>query len=157
VYHSGTVGAAITARSGGTTGIAISQSVPDEIDGQGSDAMLGSQLWDTAAKVAVDVVRHVIDHPPAEPGVLNVNVPNVPVSALKEWRWTDIGLIPPRTFSQASLEPRPGHEGSFRVSLEFGEPTLLPEHEDGGAVNRGYVALTWLTRYERLPTLEWEL
>lgn len=157
VYHSGTIGAAITARVGGITGIAVSQSVPDEVDGQGDESSLGSQLWESAASVAADIVRRVIDHPPAEPSVLNVNVPNVPVAAIKGWRWTDVGRVPPRTISSATLEPRPGHDGSFRVNLSWGDALALPEHEDGGAVSNGYVALTWLSRYERVRALEWDL
>ena len=157
VYHSGTVGAAVTARSGGITGIAVSQSVPDEVDGQGDEASLGSQLWATAATVAADVVRHLIANPPPTPSVLNVNVPNLPVDQVKGWRWTDVGSVPPRTISSAVLEPRPGHEGAFRVNLSWGDPIELPENEDGGAVERGFVALTWLSRYDRVTELEWAL
>lgn len=157
VYHSGTVGAAVTARSGGISGVAVSQSVPDEVDGQGDESTLGSQLWSSAATVAVDVVRHVIDHPPAIPSVLNVNVPNLPVDQIKGWRWADVGLVPPRTITSAVLEPRPGHDGASRVALSWGDPVELPENEDGGAVVRGYVALTWLSRYERETALEWDV
>jgi 5'-nucleotidase len=157
VYHSGTVGACITARAGGITGIAVSQSVPDQVDGQAADATLGSQLWESAASVALEVTTHVIANPPAEPGVLNVNVPNLPRAQMKPWMWTDIGLVPPRTLATAQLEPRPGHEGSFRVTLDFGDAIELPLNEDGGAVEAGHVALTWISRYERVPGLEWDL
>ena len=157
VYHSGTVGAAITARTGGITGVAISQSVPDEVDGQGQESTLGSQLWASAAAVAVDVVRHVIEEPPAIPSVLNVNVPNLAVDQLRGWRWTDVGRVPPRTITNATLEPRPGHDGVFRVALAWGEPADLPETDDGGAVVRGFVSLTWLSPYERETELEWDV
>ena len=155
VYHSGTVGAAVTARSGGITGIAVSQSVPHEVDGQGEEASLGSQLWSSAARVASDVVRRVLANPPEVPSVLNVNVPNLPFDQLKGWRWTDVGRVPPRTIASAALEPRPGHEGAFRVALSWGDEIELPENEDGGAVARGYVALSWLSRYDRVIDLEW--
>jgi 5'-nucleotidase len=157
VYHSGTVGAAVTARSGGITGVAVSQSVPGDVDGQGDDDELGAQLWDSAAEVAALVVGHLIDQPPAQPGVLNVNVPNLPFDQLGPWRWTEVGRVPPRTMSRATLVPRPGHEGTFHVLTEYGEPQLLPEHEDGGAVERGMVSLSWLTRFDRDPSLEWDL
>ena len=55
------------------------------------------------------------------------------------------------------LEPRPGHEGVFRIALSWGDPIELPENEDGGAVERGFVALTWLSRYDRMAELEWSL
>src|SRR3954449_721262 len=46
IYHSGTVGAALTARNGGVSGVAISQAVADVgVEGQGWEAMLTGQLW----------------------------------------------------------------------------------------------------------------
>jgi 5'-nucleotidase len=157
VYHSGTVGAALTARSGGITGVAVSQSVAGEVDGQGADGQLGTQLWSAAAEVALQVVDRLVAHPPAKPGVLNVNVPNLPVEQMGEWRWTDVGRVPPRTMARADLEPRPGHEGSFRVTTSFGDAVSLPEELDGGAVERGFVSLTWLSTLDRDKSLEWEL
>ena len=157
VYHSGTVGAALTARSGGITGIAVSQSVPGEVDGQGADGQLGMQLWESAAEVAVRVVEHVIARPPAQAGVLNVNVPNLAVDAMQQWRWTEVGRVPSRTMVSADLEARLGHEGSFRVVTTFGDAVSLPEGDDGGAVERGHVSLTWLARLDRERTLEFDL
>src|SRR5579859_3853701 len=53
VYHSGTVGAALTARAGGMTGVAVSQAVADDdIEGQASEATLADQHWDTAGAAA---------------------------------------------------------------------------------------------------------
>jgi 5'-nucleotidase len=160
VYHSGTVGAAITARTGGITGIAISQDVAGGVDGQAtedSEAALATQRWESAAEIAVRIVRHVIDNPPDEPGVLNVNVPNLDVADMGEWRWTDVGVVPPRTMGGATLEPVPGKDGSFRVNVIFGETTMIPESEDGGAVQRGHVSLTWISRYDRHKALEFDL
>src|SRR5215210_3450059 len=46
VYHSGTVGAALTARNGGISGIAVSQEVADlAVEGQGWEDVGGAQLW----------------------------------------------------------------------------------------------------------------
>ena len=50
VYHSGTVGAALTARAGGISGVAVSQAVRGfGVEGQGWDEMLTGQVWDGAA------------------------------------------------------------------------------------------------------------
>ncbi len=157
VYHSGTVGAATTARTGGITGVAISQSVAGEVDGQGADGQLAAQLWSSAAEVAVQVVKRLIEYPPTRPGVLNVNVPNLPVDQMGPWSWASVGRSSSRTMAKASLEPRPGHEGSFRVTTTFGDQLSLPDGEDGGTVQRGKVALTRLSTFDRDESLEWDL
>ena len=57
IYHSGTVGAALTARGGGISGIAVSQAVEGfGVEGQGWDEMLAAQRWDTASEVAATVI-----------------------------------------------------------------------------------------------------
>jgi 5'-nucleotidase len=143
VYHSGTVGAAITARLGGLSGVAVSQAVKDfGIEGQGWDEMLEGQLWDTAAVVARTVVRSLLAEVPPEPLVVNLNVPNLPVSELAGWRATSLGRVPPWSMAAAALEPKPGHLGSYRVKMNWGEPASLPEGTDGGEVERGRVSLT---------------
>jgi 5'-nucleotidase len=147
IYHSGTVGAALTARNGGISGVAISQEVADlGVEGQGWDDVLAAQLWDTAATVAAAVVGPLLRQLPADPVVLNVNVPNLPLAELKGWRETEVGTVPPRAVAAAHLEPKPGHEGSFRVVMEYGEPNVLPSELDGGAVMDGLVSLSWLSR-----------
>jgi 5'-nucleotidase len=150
VYHSGTVGAALTARNGNITGIAISQEVTGfGIEGQGWDDMLAGQLWSTAAEVADRVVGAVCASMPEKALVLNVNVPNLPLDELKGWRYSEVGMTVPRSIRRAQLEPRPGHDGSFWVKMEYGDSVTLPEDEDGGAVEAGYVALTWLSRFRQ--------
>lgn len=147
VYHSGTVGAALTARNGGISGVAISQEVADlGVEGQGWEDTLAAQLWETAATVAAAVVEPLVQNLPEDPVVLNVNVPNLPFAELKGWRETQVGTVPPRAVSAAHLEPKPGHEGSFRVVMEYGPPNPLPSEIDGGAVMDGFVSLSWLSR-----------
>lgn len=152
VYHSGTVGAALTARNGNISGVAFSQEVSGfGIEGQGWDDVLSSQLWATAALVADKVVGALCSNLPTKPVVLNVNVPNLPVDELKGWRYTEVGLTVPRSMRKATLEPRPGHDGSFWVKMEYGDSVPLPVEEDGGAVAAGYVALSWLSRFRHEP------
>jgi 5'-nucleotidase len=152
IYHSGTVGAAITARNGGMSGIAVSQSVAGfGVEGQGWDEMLLDQRWDTAAHVADAVVRGHLADPPAQPVVINVNVPNVDVADLKGWRIADVGSVPPRIVDGAVLEPKVGHDGAFYVRMTWGDAMVLPPETDGGTIERGEVAVTYLSRFESQP------
>lgn len=147
VYHSGTVGAALTARNGGISGVAISQSVEGfGVEGQGWDEMLAGQLWDTAAEVAQVVVGALINALPADPVVVNVNVPNVAPDRIKGWRRTTVGTLPPRAMAGAVLEPKLGHEGAFYVRMNWGDSVALPVETDGGAVENDEVSITYLSR-----------
>jgi 5'-nucleotidase len=145
VYHSGTVGAALTARAGGMTGVAVSQAVQGfGVEGQGWDDMLAGQIWDGAAAVASAVVGALEAGPTGIPVVANLNVPNLTVSDMAGWRHTTVGRIPPRVIADASLEPKVGHPGSFRVAMKWGDAVSLPEGTDGGAVERDEVSVTLL-------------
>jgi len=146
VYHSGTVGAALTARAGGMSGVAVSQAVRDfGVEGQGWDDMLTGQVWGGAAEVASAVVGALAADWPGAPVVANVNVPNLPVHDMAGWRHTTIGRIPPRVIAEASLEPKVGHPGTFRVAMKWGEAVSLPDGTDGGAVERDQVSVTLLS------------
>ena len=155
IYHSGTVGAALTARGGRISGIAISQAVEGfGVEGQGWDEMLAGQQWDTACEVAAAVVDAFAAAPPDEPVVMNVNVPNVPLDQVKGWRRADVATLPPRALAHAELEPKLGHQDTFHVRMSWGDPLELPEHTDTGTVERGYVAVTYLSRLADDPTAE---
>lgn len=146
VYHSGTVGAAITARLGGITGVAVSQAVSGwDALGQGVEEGLSEQKWETAAEVASIAVAGIVEHPPAEASVLNLNVPNVGLDEIKGWRHTTLGAPPAAvTGAKARLHPREGHEKSFHLTLEWGQGHEFAEHTDAGAVRAGWVSVTWL-------------
>jgi 5'-nucleotidase len=148
VYHSGTIGAAITARNGGTHGIAVSQEVSfGSIEGQGWDQMIAAQRWESAAEIAAGVVAAHLAGPPSEAIALNVNVPNTAVSEMRGWRRTTPAVLPMRAMTNLELEPKIGHEGAFQVKLSWGEASRdLPLDSDAGAVAAGYVSLTWLSR-----------
>jgi 5'-nucleotidase len=152
VYHSGTIGAALTARNAGITGIAISQAVTGfGIEGQGWDDAVKGQMWDTAASVAQSVVSGWIKEPGNEPLVINVNVPNCPVDEIKGWRRTGVGMHVPRAVVSANLVPKEGYDGSFTLDLAYGDPVELPLHTDGGAVENGEVSITYLGRFDDVP------
>jgi 5'-nucleotidase len=153
VYHSGTVGAAVTARNGGVSGIAISQAVTGfGAEGQGWDDALKGQQWDSAATVAQRVVEGWIADRPKEAVVINVNVPNCAVADMKGWRRTEIGHIVPVAMATADLEAKEGHEGAFYVRMNYGAQAQMPGDTDGGAVENGEVAITYVSRYTDVPS-----
>jgi 5'-nucleotidase len=155
VYHSGTIGAALTGRNGRIPGIAVSQSVDGfGVEGQGWEEALVSQRWDVAAAVAATVVEGMIDDIEAGRahddegyvGVLNVNVPNVELDEIKGFRWTEVALGPPRSLAKAVLEPKLGHERSFHVKMDWGQEGSPVPGTDTAAVLDNEVSLTWLSR-----------
>jgi 5'-nucleotidase len=89
----------------------------------------------------------MVDNMPTEPVVVNINVPDRPISEMLGWRHADVGSLPPRTVNEATLEPIAGDEGAFRVVMDWGQKiNVLPENTDGGAVEAGYVSVSNLTR-----------
>ncbi len=77
VWYSGTVAAAMEGRFLGLPAIALS--------------LDGTDHFDTAAKVAVALVKKVIEHPLPEKTILNVNIPNVPYADLQGFEVTRLG------------------------------------------------------------------
>jgi 5'-nucleotidase len=147
IYHSGTVGAALTARNGGVSGIAVSQAVDDfGVEGQGWDDMLSNQHWDAAAEVGWRVAGALLEDLPVDPVVINVNVPNRPLAEIRGWCRAEVARLPPRTLASAALTPKAGHDGAFDVQMEWGDPIELPIDTDSGAVEAGFVAVTALSR-----------
>ncbi|MDQ6838949.1 MAG: 5'/3'-nucleotidase SurE [Actinomycetota bacterium] len=148
VYHSGTVGAAVTARCRNVTGVAVSQAVGGpSVEGQGEEDLVVGQHWETAASVAGTVVAGLVAAPPVGPIVVNINVPNVELDRLQHWRSTTLATHPARALASATLRPKPGHTGAFRIDMVWGEPSILGPHTDGGAVADGEVSITVLGPY----------
>lgn len=148
VYHSGTIGATLTARNGGLSGVAVSQSALFTAMGQGFEPQLDDQNWQTAATVASSVVGALITDLPAEPAVVNVNVPDVPIDELKGWRRGAIATAIGRGVTTASVTPKDGVDGTFEVEFAWGDRTseALPDGSDSRAVEDGYAAISWLSR-----------
>lgn len=158
VYHSGTIGAALTGRNGGINGVAVSQSVTNfGVEGQAWGDVIAGLRWETAAAVAAEAVEAIIATPPAEPSVLNINVPDVPLDELKGWEWTQVGQQPPRSMTEVKLTPKPGHTGSYSASFDYGDPVMQTPGLDTAAVSEGKASFTWLSRISALdadPALE---
>jgi len=149
VYHSGTIGACLTARNGGTSGVAVSQAVDGVgVEGQGWEEALRYQKWEGAAEVAAIAVEALVADLPTEPVVLNINVPNRRAADMEGWRRTRVGSEPPRSMAQAELTPKLGHDGAYHVEMQWGDAIDLPDDTDGGAVMRGYASVSWLGRIE---------
>ena len=148
VYHSGTIGACLTARNGGINGVAVSQAVDEGgYMGQGIEEMLRNQKWDSAAEIAAIAVEEMSTNLPKEASVLNINVPNLELSEMKGWRETKVGTDLIRQMTQVDIEPKIGHEGTFHLKLKWGEripPSSI--EDDVGAVANGYVSISWLSR-----------
>lgn len=146
VYHSGTVGAALTGRNGGISGVAVSQAASGYgIEGQSWEP---TASFEASATIARTYVQALIENMPEQPVVVNINVPDLPIEEILGWRHTSIGTLPPRTVNEASVEPIDGDEGAFRVVMDWaGEVNVLPEETDGGAVEAGYVAISNLSSF----------
>lgn len=148
VAHSGTVGAVVTGRQGGLSGIAVSQAVDDwAVIGQAVTDGSNGQSWVTAAECAAVAAEALLAESPPRPVVLNVNVPNLAVEDLSGWRRTTIADEPIRGTDSVALRPIEGDPGAFHANLGWGEAVDLPVDTDGGAVEAGYVSVTWLAPY----------
>lgn len=151
VYHSGTIGATLTGRNGGISGVAVSQSVTDfGVEGQAWEESIKGLHWETAAAVAAAAVEGIIAAPPAEPSVLNINVPDLPLDQLDRWEWTTVGEVPPRAMSKATLSPKTGHTDRFHVDMSYGDAAEQPIGTDTAAMQDRHVSLTWLSRISAL-------
>jgi 5'-nucleotidase len=152
VYHSGTVGAALTARNGGISGVAVSQSVAGiGVEGQAWDEMIKDQHWQSAADVASAVVGELVAELPRNPVVVNLNVPNLPVERLGAWRHASVGSAPPRAVGAATLEPVGGTEDCYAIRMSWGELIDSPPETDSGAIERDEVTITYLSRLQPEP------
>lgn len=148
VYHSGTVGAALTGRNGGIPGIAVSQSVDGfGVEGQAWGDVIAGLRWETAATIAARAVEAMIADPRPTAGVLNVNVPDLEIDQIKGWAWTEVGSAPPRAMSKVTLHPKPGHVGSYTIDFSYSDSDgVVDPATDTGTVMNDQVSLTWLSR-----------
>ncbi len=152
VYHSGTVGACLSGRNGGWSGVAVSQASPGwGVEGQAFHDVMANQKWHVAAEVASAFVGGLVADPPSEVVVANLNVPNVELDLIEGWAVTEVGQLPPRAMSRAQLVPDPRHEGHFGIDIGWGSPIDLPEHTDGGAIERNRISVSYLSRLQAEP------
>ncbi|MFU8787620.1 MAG: 5'/3'-nucleotidase SurE [Methylobacter sp.] len=142
VLYSGTVAAATEGRFLGLPAVAIS--------------LVGSNPvhFDTAAQVAVTLLQQLISKPLPHDTILNVNVPDVAINALKGYQATRLGQ---RHKSEPVIK---GNDPRGRIIYWVGPPGAEQDAGPGTdfyAINAGFVSVTPLqldlTWYERLNAL----
>ena len=145
VYHSGTVGACLTGRNSGVPGIAVSQALQKwTSNGQAWHEAIARIDWSTSATLAARAAKALLDNPMGNPGVLNINVPDKPLSEIDTWSWTHVAERPPSDQAGAKLEAVPGHTNSFDVKIEWGNKWNGEEGSDVHAIHQGELSLSWI-------------
>ncbi len=127
VTYSGTVAGAIEARLLGVPSFAISMAARE------------NYLFAEAAEVAVTIAAMIFDQGLSEGTLLNVNVPNVPLSELKGTAITRLGKRIYRQMTVERVDPR----GKKYYWIGGGEPDWERESgTDFEAVERNLVSIT---------------
>jgi 5'-nucleotidase len=143
VIYSGTVAAAMEGRFLGLPTIAVS--------------LVGRDLthFDTAARVATNMVRRLDRSPLASDVILNVNVPDVPFAALKGIRSARLGF---RHKSEPVIRSQDPHGRTIYWIGPAGPGQDAGEGTDFHAISEGAVSVTPLkvdlTRHDTLPKLQ---
>jgi 5'-nucleotidase len=132
VIHSGTVGAALTARTMGSHGLAVSLAESDPWH------------WDTAATVARSAVDWVLARRGSKV-VLNLNVPGRPLSEVKGVRWADLDDV---GHIRVAIADVPGEKLEFEVR---GSSAGLDSASDTALCLEGHATLTMLSTISPAP------
>jgi 5'-nucleotidase len=122
ILHSGTVGAALTAQSFGCSALAVSVDVGD------------AWRFDTAARIAVDVLPMLLAAPPRS--VLNLNVPARSYDDVLGIRWARLAA-----FGSVRAAMVESADGGLQFELRATGVTA-PSDSDQGLVDAGFAALT---------------
>ena len=126
VLHSGTVGAALTARTHGASSLAVSNISPRP------------QHWDTAAAMAARSLSWLLDHPGEQPVTLSVNVPDLPLDEVR-------GLRTARLAAFGAVQADVGETGAGFVAMTFSEVDEEPEPgTDAYLLRQGFATVTSL-------------
>lgn len=152
VYHSGTIGATLTGRNRGASGLAVSIGIQGfDFEGQTWPEIVAGMQWETAARVAAQIVQGMIESPTESPTVINCNVPNGSYEDIEGWRTAPVGTNPPRVLTTSRLtetDEQDGHEGGdgkvFKLTMDWGEKGGLVEGTDAWLVQNKHVSVTWL-------------
>jgi 5'-nucleotidase len=122
ILHSGTVGAALTAQSFGCSALAVSVAVSDPY------------RFDTAARLALDVLPMLLDAPPRS--VLNLNVPALAYEDVPEVRWARLAAF-------GSVRAAIADSGAGGLQFELrATGVAAPPDSDQGLVDAGFASLT---------------
>jgi 5'-nucleotidase len=122
ILHSGTVGAALTAQSFGCSALAVSVAVSDPY------------RFDTAARIALDVLPMLLDAPPRS--VLNLNVPALAYDDVPGVRWARLAA-----FGSVRAAIAESEKGGLQFELRATGASPPPD-SDQGLVDAGFASLT---------------
>ena len=151
VYYSGTIGAALAGRNYGIPGIAVSQAVDGtSVEGQAWDDVVAGIDWSVSTTVAQQVVTALLptltdERVPGRAPVLNLNVPATSLDQIKGWEWAEIGQLPRTSLMTVSLNPHPGHVGSYQVSFKYGQENSLDPASDTALIAENLVTVSYLS------------
>jgi 5'-nucleotidase len=151
VYHSGTVGAALTGRNRGASGLAMSIGFNgQDVEGQTWGQIVEGMLWETGATIAAQIVEGMIEKPSPSPVVINCNVPNKPIDTLSGWQVAKVGGEPPRKLVTGKLvEADPDEHGEVsHMSMDWGSASEVLPGTDAWLVRNNTVAISWLGHLE---------
>jgi len=147
VYHSGTIGACLTGRNRGTSGLAMSMGFNGrDFEGQTWGQIVDAMIWDTGATIAAQIVEAMIAAPTSEPSVINCNVPNMQLDELEGWDVARVGSKLPRKLTTSELvADEPDEEGErFKLSINWGSAGDFEQGTDSYLVNKNKVSVSWL-------------
>lgn len=150
VYHSGTVGAALTGRNRGASGLAVSLGFDGKaVAGKSWDEIVEGMNWSMAATVAGRVLDGFMDSPPAQPVVINLNIPNGELADLDGWGQARVGTEPPRRLTKGRLVetvdgPDGQHGQAWRLEMDWRSDQVLVDGTDGWFVANKKVSISWL-------------
>ncbi len=125
--YSGTVAAATEGRHLGLPAIAVSLSSKKEA------------YYETAAEVAVKIIKQLSTHPLPKDQIININVPDIPLEELKGVKVTRLGARHKADTMTKQIDPW-GRSVFWYGSL--GSESDAGEGTDFYAVNQGYAAVT---------------
>jgi len=148
VYHSGTLGACLSARNCGWSGVAVSQAAPVSTgpDGQAYYDTHGLQRWGVAAEVAHTFVGALIADLPVEPVVVNVNVPNLELADIAGWQLAEVSPTPAAVIVDPVLTPRHDDPDAFDVGLRWERDPEPVTGTDTGTLWSQHVSVSYITR-----------
>lgn len=125
--YSGTVAAATEGRHLGLPAIAVSLCSKKE------------SHYETAAEVAVKIIKQLSSHPLPKDQIININVPDIPLAELKGVKVTRLGARHKADTMTEQIDPW-GRSVFWYGSL--GSESDAGEGTDFYAVNQGYAAVT---------------
>lgn len=142
VLYSGTVAAAIEGRHLGHPALAVSMATHEP------------EHYATAAVVAAKLVAHLKEVPLPSDTILNINVPDLPIEAIKGLKATRLGTRHPSKSAIRQQSPR------NQIMFWIGEAGDIADDGPGtdfGAVKEGYVSITPLqidlTRHDSVASV----